>query len=119
MDALRGGRYVNSFKIFDFQQFPVIRNRAGGFRFRRNFLQIADEGSIPRAAGKLGVAQPALTRRIKQLEDELGAQLLTRLPRGVRLTPAGSDFLEHARKVMVEVSRARDQVRGGARAVRG
>ncbi|HXJ09534.1 MAG TPA: LysR family transcriptional regulator, partial [Burkholderiales bacterium] len=37
------------------------------------FVQIADEGSISRAAGKLGVAQPALTRRIKQLETELGA----------------------------------------------
>src|SRR5205085_10272385 len=83
------------------------------------FVRIADEGSITGAAEKLGVAQPALTRRIKLLEEELGAQLLTRLPRGVRLTSAGRDFLEHARKVMVEVSRARDQVRGDARAVRG
>src|SRR5438552_5558785 len=83
------------------------------------FVQIADEGSISRAAGKLGVAQPALTRRIKQLESELGAQLLTRLPRGVRLTGAGRDFLEHARKVMLEVSRARDRVRGNAGALRG
>ncbi|MGE5640968.1 MAG: LysR family transcriptional regulator, partial [Clostridia bacterium] len=48
------------------------------------FVQIADDGSITRASDKLGVAQPALTRRIKQLEDELGAELLTRLPRGVR-----------------------------------
>ncbi|HXJ09505.1 MAG TPA: LysR family transcriptional regulator [Burkholderiales bacterium] len=83
------------------------------------FVQIADEGSISRAAGKLGVAQPALTRRIKQLETELGAQLLTRLPRGVRLTGPGRDFLEQARKVLVQVSRARDQVRGNARALRG
>lgn len=83
------------------------------------FVQIADEGSITRAADKLGIAQPALTRRIKQLEDELGAPLLMRLPRGVRLTSAGRDFLEHARKVILEVSRARDQVRGNARAVRG
>ena len=83
------------------------------------FVQIADEGSISRAAAKLGVAQPALTRRIKQLETELGAQLLTRLPRGVRLTGPGRDFLEQARKVLVQVSRARDQVRGNARALRG
>jgi LysR family nitrogen assimilation transcriptional regulator len=83
------------------------------------FVQIADEGSITRAADKLGIAQPALTRRIKQLEEELGAPLLMRLPRGVRLTSAGRDFLEHARKVLLEVSRARDQVRGNARAVRG
>ncbi|MGE5640974.1 MAG: LysR family transcriptional regulator, partial [Clostridia bacterium] len=75
--------------------------------------------SITRASDKLGVAQPALTRRIKQLEDELGAELLTRLPRGVRLTSAGHDFLEHARKVMAAVSLARDQVRGNARPLRG
>jgi LysR family nitrogen assimilation transcriptional regulator len=83
------------------------------------FVRIAEEGSISRAAGKLGIAQPALTRRIKQLEADLGAQLLTRLPRGVRLTGPGRDFLERARKVMVEVSRARDQVRGNARALQG
>ncbi len=83
------------------------------------FLQVADEGSITRAAEKLGVAQPALTRRIKQLERDLGAELLVRLPRGVRLTSAGSDLLEHARRVVAEVSRARDQVRGNSRALRG
>src|SRR2546423_13957377 len=83
------------------------------------FVQIAEEGSITRAADKLGIAQPALTRRIKQLEEELGAPLLVRLPRGVRLSASGRDFLEHARKVLVEVSRARDQVRGNARSVKG
>ena len=83
------------------------------------FVQIADEGSITRAADKLGIAQPALTRRIKQLESDIGAQLLMRLPRGVRLTSAGRDFLEHARKVLLEVSRARDHVRGNSRGVKG
>jgi LysR family nitrogen assimilation transcriptional regulator len=83
------------------------------------FLQIADEGSITRAADKLGVAQPALTRRIKQLESELGAQLLIRLPRGVRLTSSGRDFLEHARKVILAVGHAKDHVRGNTRAVQG
>src|SRR3972149_5751067 len=53
------------------------------------FVGIADEGSITRAAEKLGVAQPALTRHVKQLEAELGVRLFTRLPRGVRLTRAG------------------------------
>jgi DNA-binding transcriptional LysR family regulator len=68
------------------------------------FLQIADEGSITRTAQKLGVAQPALTRHVQQLEAELGTQLLTRLPRGVRLTTPGRDFLEYARKIMLEVA---------------
>lgn len=83
------------------------------------FVQIADEGSITRTAGKLGVAQPALTRHVKQLEKELGTQLLTRLPRGVRLTVAGRDFLEHARAIVLEVARAREHVRGAARTPRG
>jgi len=85
----------------------------------RYFIHIADEGSITRAADKLGVAQPALTRHVKQLERELGAPLLVRLPRGVRLTGAGRDFLEHARRAVLEVSRARDRVRGDARTPRG
>src|SRR4051812_38580285 len=98
---------------------PLRYRSAMELRSLQYFVQVADEGSITGAADKLGVAQPALTRRIKQLEEELGAQLLTRLPRGVRLTSAGRDFLEHARKVMVEVSRARDQVRANPRAVKG
>lgn len=83
------------------------------------FVEIADEGSITRAAEKLGVAQPALTRQVKQLESELGVRLLARLPRGVRLTGAGRDLLEHARRVLEEVARAKDKVRGAARAPRG
>jgi LysR family nitrogen assimilation transcriptional regulator len=83
------------------------------------FVQVADEGSITRTAAKIGIAQPALTRHIKQLEGELGTQLLMRLPRGVRLTTSGRDFLDHARAIMLEVSRAREHVRGKAQAPRG
>src|SRR5690242_4087496 len=63
------------------------------------FVQVADEGSITRTADKIGIAQPALTRHIKQLEAELGTQLLMRLPRGVRLTTSGREFLDHARTI--------------------
>jgi LysR family nitrogen assimilation transcriptional regulator len=83
------------------------------------FVQVADEGSITRTADKIGIAQPALTRHIKQLEAELGTQLLMRLPRGVRLTTSGRDFLDHARTIMLEVSRASEHVRGKAQAPRG
>jgi LysR family transcriptional regulator, nitrogen assimilation regulatory protein len=83
------------------------------------FVQVADEGSITRTADKIGIAQPALTRHIKQLEAELGTQLLMRLPRGVRLTNSGRDFLEHARTIMLEVSRASKHVRGNAQAPNG
>jgi LysR family transcriptional regulator, nitrogen assimilation regulatory protein len=83
------------------------------------FVQVADEGCITRTADKIGIAQPALTRHIKQLEAELGTQLLTRLPRGVRLTTSGRDFLDHARSIMLEVSRASKHVRSNAQAPRG
>jgi LysR family nitrogen assimilation transcriptional regulator len=83
------------------------------------FLQIADEGSITRTARKLGVTQPALTRHVQQLEAELGTQLLLRLPRGVRLTAAGRDFLEYARRIVLEVARASEHVHGMAETPRG
>jgi LysR family nitrogen assimilation transcriptional regulator len=83
------------------------------------FVQVADEGSITRTADKIGIAQPALTRHIKQLEAELGTQLLMRLPRGVRLTTSGRDFLDHARSIMLEVARASEHVRSKAQAPRG
>ncbi len=83
------------------------------------FVQIADEGSITRTAEKLGIAQPVLTRHVQQLEAELGTQLLLRLPRGVRLTTAGRDFLEHARKIVLDIARAKERVRGNAKTPRG
>ena len=83
------------------------------------FVQIADEGSITRAAHKLGVTQPALTRHVQQLEAELGTPLLVRLPRGVRLTTAGRDFLEYGRRIAQEVARAREHVHGVTGTPRG
>src|SRR6059058_4488874 len=83
------------------------------------FVQVADEGCITRTADKIGIAQPALTRHIKRLEAELGTQLLMRLPRGVRLTTSGRDFLDHARAITLEVTRASEHVRGKAQAPHG
>ena len=53
------------------------------------FLRIAEEGSITRAAGLLGIAQPALSRQLQLLEDDLGVALFRRTRRGVELTEAG------------------------------
>ena len=83
------------------------------------FVQIADLGSITRAAAQLGVAQPALSRHVRSIEDELGMQLLVRLPRGVRLTGAGRQFLDHCRRVMREFSRVKEELRGRNEVPRG
>ncbi|MDH5535659.1 MAG: LysR family transcriptional regulator [Betaproteobacteria bacterium] len=77
------------------------------------FVQIAELGSITRAAGHLGIAQPALSRHVRSLEEELDTQLLVRLPRGVRLTGAGRQFLEHCRRILRELERAREELRPG------
>jgi LysR family nitrogen assimilation transcriptional regulator len=89
------------------------------FRSVEYFVQVADEGSITRTADKLGVAQPVLTRHVQQLEIELGTRLLLRLPRGVRLTAAGRDFLDHARRIVLDIARAKERVHGVAKTPRG
>ena len=85
----------------------------------RYFVQIADCGSITRAASSLGVAQPALSRHMQSMEEDLGMQLLVRLPRGVRLTGAGRQFLDHCRRALRELDRAREELRADTDSPRG
>src|SRR2546423_15621748 len=66
-------------------------------RHFRYFVAVAEEHSFAHAARRLRVAQPALSKQIRDLETELGVTLFERLPRGVRLTPAGGAFLADAR----------------------
>src|SRR5436189_5701491 len=75
------------------------------------FVVIAEEGSFTRAAERLLVAQPSLSQQIGVLEAELGGPLLERLPRGVRLTMAGQNFLPEARAAISHANRARRSVR--------
>ncbi len=70
------------------------------------FVVIAEEGSFTRAAERLFVAQPSLSQQIKVLEEELGGPLLERIPRGVRLTMAGQNFLPEARAAISHSHRA-------------
>ena len=58
-------------------------------RLLRSFAAVAAEGNLTRAAERLFVSQPALTKQIKQLESQLGVQLFTRSRAGMTLTPAG------------------------------
>lgn len=76
----------------------------------RYFVAIVDHGSLSRAALVLHVAQPALTQQLRQLEDELGVQLLHRSAQGVLSTDAGKLFYEHAQAILKQVSDAQAAV---------
>lgn len=81
----------------------------------RYFIAVAEDGNFNRAAVRLHITQPALSRQVMALEKSLGARLLERLPRGVHLTPVGESFLERARRILDEVKSARDLVRDAQR----
>ena len=76
----------------------------------RYFVAIVDHGSLSRAARVLHIAQPALTQQIRQLEEELEAQLLHRSAQGVIATDAGKTFYEHAQAILKQVTDAKSAV---------
>jgi LysR family transcriptional regulator, hca operon transcriptional activator len=81
-------------------------------RHLRYFIAVAEAGSLTLAAArKLHTSQPSLSRQIRDLEEKVGAQLLTRRARGIELTPAGQAFLEHARSVLAQVEAAIEAAR--------
>lgn len=75
-------------------------------RHLRYFQAVAREEHFGRAAQAIHIAQPALTRQVRDLEDELGVQLFERLPRGVRLSPAGRAFLEDTNAILEKLQRS-------------
>jgi LysR family transcriptional regulator, hca operon transcriptional activator len=81
-------------------------------RHFRYFVAVAEAGSLTVAAAQnLHTSQPSLSRQIRDLENEVGAQLLTRRARGIELTPAGQAFLDHARAVLSQVEAATEAAR--------
>jgi len=80
-------------------------------RHLRYFVGVVEAGSVTVAARKLHTSQPSLSRQIRDLEEEIGAQLLTRRARGIELTPAGRAFLEHARVALAQVAGAAEAAR--------
>jgi DNA-binding transcriptional LysR family regulator len=83
-------------------------NRAYSVELRqlRYFLAVGEEEHYGRAAQRLRVAQPALSRQIQNLEEEIGFKLFERLPRGVKITDAGKLFLDDARRILEGINDA-------------
>ena len=77
----------------------------------RYFLEIAEQGSLTRAAARLNVAQPALSLHVKNMEEDLGTRLLTRSRAGVRPTEAGELLLRRARRILDDLARTEDDIR--------
>ncbi|MFF3006465.1 LysR family transcriptional regulator [Kitasatospora sp. NPDC057940] len=80
---------------------------------------IVDEGSFTRAAERLRITQPGLSHQFQALEREVGGPLLERLPRAVRLTPAGRAMLPHARAALADAERATTAARRATGAATG
>jgi DNA-binding transcriptional LysR family regulator len=83
-------------------------------RHVRYFVAVAEELNFSRAAQRLHMAQPPLSAAIRQLEQELGAELLLRTTREVRLTDAGRAFLDGARRTLASLERAANDARRAA-----
>jgi DNA-binding transcriptional LysR family regulator len=77
----------------------------------RYFVAVAETGHVGRAATRLHISQPPLSRQIRALEEELGAALFERTARGMTLRPAGEAFLERAKTILRLVDSAPDLVR--------
>ena len=75
-------------------------------RHLRYFIAVAEEENIRRAAERLHIAQPALSRQMHQLEEEMECALFDRLPRGIRLNAAGQAFLQSAREILEQTHTA-------------
>jgi DNA-binding transcriptional LysR family regulator len=80
-------------------------------RHLRYFVAVAEELNVTRAAIRLRVAQPALSRQVKDLEDELQTSLFERGRRGVQLTRAGKLFYQRARNLLAQVNEAANEAR--------
>ncbi len=101
------------------QQSSYLLGMAMELRHLRYFIAVAEEGHITRAAERLGIEQPPLSKQIKAIEREMGVQLFHRRPRGVDPTDAGRVFLEDARATLANLDHAVEAARRTARGEQG
>src|SRR5215213_3517554 len=85
----------------------------------KTLIHVAELGSLSKAADRLNIAQPALSRQIRLLERELGTYLFERHGRGMVLTEAGRQVLEHASRIMSELDALRSSVAQPGSSLRG
>jgi DNA-binding transcriptional LysR family regulator len=88
-------------------------------RHLRNFLVVAESGSVGRAAERLDLTQPALSRQMRDLEHDLDARVFDRETRGVELTPAGEAFREDVREIVAAVDGLHAAARSAERGATG
>src|SRR5271165_3703286 len=84
-------------------------------RHLRYFVAVCEALNFTKAAAQLRIAQPALSRQVQDLEDEIGVDLLKRSPRGVTITAEGKLFLEETREVLKRADESVEKVRALAR----
>src|SRR5713226_3762867 len=98
---------------------PLRHGTAMELRHLRYFVAVVEEGSLTTAAERrLHTSQPSLSRQIRDLEDEVGADLLFRSVHGVELTAAGKAFLDHARLALLQADAAVEAARRAAQPAR-
>jgi DNA-binding transcriptional LysR family regulator len=88
-------------------------------RHLRYFVVVAEEQNVTRAAERLHLSQPPLSRQIRDLEDELGVELFRRTAKSLALTEAGKVFLAEARAVLLRADQAVDAARAAAKNCQG
>lgn len=98
--------------------FGNVENTGMELRHLRYFVAVAETLHFSRAAERLRLTQPALSRQIRDLEDELGARLLHRHGTETALTAAGRSLLEDAREILAAAERAAERVRAGRDRIR-
>jgi DNA-binding transcriptional LysR family regulator len=89
------------------------------FKQLRAFLTVADTGNVTRAAELLNLVQPAVSRQLRLLEEDVGAELFERERHGMALTDAGKALLVYARRAMLELDRARAEIGGAVNEIAG
>ena len=119
MAPLFAGSHEPSKTLFVAERYPWGTTTADlHMRKLRYFVTVAEELNFGRAADRLHIAQPVLSRQIRAFEGELGVQLFDRDSRGTRLTAAGTQLLEHAKFLLAESKALRQRLFQAARSPR-